>query len=57
MAPAASAVARGAGYEGHRSAWRFRHPSVTNSSNLVALVASSSDDLLQSFVFMHAIVG
>jgi hypothetical protein len=50
VAPVALAIARGACYEGRRSAWPFRHPSETNSSDLVALVASSGDDLLQSFV-------
>jgi hypothetical protein len=50
VAPATSAVAQGAGCEGRWSAQRFRRPLVTNSSNMVASVASSSDDLLQSFV-------
>lgn len=50
VAPTAATVTRGASCKGRRSARRFMCPSVTNSYDLVASVASSSDDLLQFFV-------
>jgi hypothetical protein len=57
VAPAVSVVAQGVCCKGLWSARRFRRPSITNSSDLVVSVASSDDDLPQSFVSYMRLLG
>jgi hypothetical protein len=48
---------RGAGGSGSIGGPHDGSDKVTNSSDLMASMVFSGDDLLQSFVFMHVVVG
>jgi hypothetical protein len=51
VAPGMTAIAQDEGCKGQRSVQRFKHPSVTNSSDLVVSTASFGDGLLQYVVY------